>query len=131
VLAAGPLVGGAGGMGKDGLGGGKDRGPLPGQAVEGAGGGQALDLAAVQLPRIDALGEIVEAFEWAVRLPLRNEGFHRFFADALQGTQGIADLAILDGEIRARRIDVRRQQFEPGAPDVLGSEGELVGLRLV
>ena len=61
ALPARPLVGGAGGVGEDRLGGGEQRGAIGREAVERTGGGEAFDLAAVEQPRVDPLGEIVEA----------------------------------------------------------------------
>ena len=129
VLAAFAAVGGAGGMGEDGLGGGEHRGAVAGQAVEGAGGGQALDLPPVEQPRIDALGEIVEAGERPPRLALLDQRLHRLLADALQRAERVArPCSSLDGKVGAAGVDVGRQQVEAGAADVLGEQGELVGL---
>ena len=71
-------------------------------AVERAGGGQAFELAAVEQPGIDPLGEIVEAGERPVGLALGDQRLHRFLADALERAERVADtLAVLDREIGA------------------------------
>ena len=73
ALPAGPLVGGAGGVGEDRLGGGEHRGPLGLDAVERAGAGEAFELAAVEQPRIDPRGEILEAGERPVAVALLDQ----------------------------------------------------------
>ena len=58
--------------------------------------GEAFELAAVEQPRVDPLGEIVEALEGPVGLALGDQRFHRLLADALQRAERVADLAVLD-----------------------------------
>ncbi len=118
-------------MGEDGLRGGKDGGALAGQAVEGAGGRQALDLSPVEQARVDPLGEIVEGLERPVRLALLHQSRHRLLADAFERAERIPHLAVLDREIGPAGIDVGRQQLDAAAADILGEQGQFVGLRHV
>ena len=68
--------------------------------IERARAGQAFELAAVEQPRVDARGEILEACERPAARPLLDQRFHRLLADALERAEGIADRAVLDGEMR-------------------------------
>jgi hypothetical protein len=60
VLAARPLLGRAGGVGENDLRRSEDRRAVRKDRIERACSGKALDLATVQQPRIDTLGEIVQ-----------------------------------------------------------------------
>ena len=83
-------VGGAGGVGEDGLGRGEHRRPVGVERVERAAAGEALDLAAVEQARIDPLGEILERLERAVGAPLLDQLLHRLLADALERAERVA-----------------------------------------
>ena len=74
MLAAFALIGGAGGMGEDGLGGGEHRGTVWCEPVESTGGRQALDLASVEQARVDPFSEIVERLKRAIGLALLDQG---------------------------------------------------------
>src|SRR5690242_16305008 len=100
-------------MGEDRLGRREDCRPVRVEAVESAGAREAFELAAVEQPRIDSRGEILEALERPAPLPLLDQRLHRLLADALQCAQGIADGPALDREICMTSVDVRRQAFDP------------------
>ena len=116
-------------MSKDGLGRGEDGRAIRRDGVEGARGGKAFDLAAVEQARIDAFGEIVQRLERPLRLALRDQRFHRLLADALERAQGVANLAVLDREGRLARVDAGRQALDLAPAHVLDEQGELVGQR--
>ena len=82
-----------------------------GDLVEGAAAGEALDLAAVEQPRIDPRGEIVEAAKRTVRRALLDQLLHRLLADALERAERVADgmaLAVrLDRELGLAGVDRR------------------------
>ncbi len=89
-------------MGKDCLGRSEHRRALGLDAVERARAGEAFELAAVEQPRVDPVGEIVEAGEGPAALALLDQRFHRLFADALERAERIAHgTAFLDGEVGA------------------------------
>ena len=87
--------------------------------VERAGAGEAFELAAVEQPRVDARGEILEAGERPAPLALLDQRLHRLLADALERAERIADRAVLDGEMRVAGVDVGRQALDPAAAHVL------------
>src|SRR5438270_1176946 len=117
-LAAGPLVVRACGMGEDRLRGGEDSRPLRLDAVEGAGGGETLELPPIEQPGIDPRCEILEAGERSAARPLVDKRLHRLLANALQRSERVADAVslspILDGEMGMADVDVRRQALKPG-----------------
>ena len=86
-------------MGEDRLGRGEDRGAVGLDRVERARAGEAFELAAVEQPRVDPRGEILEACERPAPLALGDQRLHRLLADALERAERIADRAVLDREM--------------------------------
>ena len=122
-LSARPLVVRAGGVREDCLGGGEHRRAIGLDRIEGAGGGEAFELAAVQEPRVDPRGEILEAGEGAATLPLRDQRLHRLLADALERAERVAHRAVFDREEGVAGVDVGRQALDGAAPHILDLMG--------
>ncbi len=78
------------GVREDRLGGGEDRRAIVAQFLERAARREAFELAAVEQPRIDAIGEILEVLERAAGGALGAHLVHRALADALERAQRIA-----------------------------------------
>ena len=102
------------------------------QRIEGAGADQVLELHPVELPRIDAGGEIREIGERRVAARL-GQRLHGGEADLLHRGQRIADrqLAIVRAfhrEVGARAVDVGRQDADARARRLLAQRGQPVGV---
>src|SRR3546814_9864041 len=78
-------------MGEDRLRGRVHAGAIGGDRIEGAAATQAFDLSAVEVARIDPIGEVVERLEGTLGAALFDQLFHRLLADALEGAAGVAD----------------------------------------
>src|SRR5258708_30118667 len=87
----------------------EDRGAVGVDGVECARCGEALELAAVENPRIDPRREVLEAGERPAPLALLDQSFHCLFADALERTERTADSTLLDREESDAGVDVWRQ----------------------
>src|SRR5687768_3347185 len=108
-LSAVTLVVRARGMGEDGLGAREDRGPVGLDRLQRAGAGEAFELAAVEQAGVDPAREILKAGKRAAAPTLRDQRFHRFLADALERAERVADLSVLDREMRLAGVDVGGQ----------------------
>ena len=128
VLATMPLLRGDAGVGKDGFRCSENCGAVRRYGVECAGCSKAFKLAPVELPRIDALREIFERGERSALLSLGDQSLHRFFADALERAEGIADGLTLDREVGPAAVDVRRQAVDLSSADVLNEQCQFISL---
>src|SRR4051812_10268680 len=100
------------------------RGAVGVDAVERARRGEALQLPAIEQPRIDPRREILEAGEGSALLAFLDQGFHRLLANALERAQGITDGTILNSEISMAGVYVWRQALDAATAHVLDKDAE-------
>ena len=81
--------------------------------VERAALDERLERALVRDRRVDALGEVPDRLERAVLLARGDDRARRAVADVLHGVEAEADLALDDGEVALREVDVGRQHLDP------------------
>ena len=82
--------------------------PPPAQRIEGPRLHQRLDGRAIDLARVEPLAEVEEAAIGPARLAGLDDRGRGGAAAALDGREGIEDLAVADGELDVRAVDVRR-----------------------
>src|SRR4029079_5429200 len=123
-LATFALLLSARGVGEDRCRGGEDRSALGLDAIERARRGEAFELSAVEQPRIDPRGKILEAGEWAASFPFLDQRFHRLLAYALERPEGVADGPVFDREEGGAGVDVGGQALDPATPHVLDEHSE-------
>ena len=99
---------------------------VPGEGVHGTRADQGLEDALVRPPRIDPMAEVVDALEGSITLALLDDRLHGAGAESADRTQAIAN-AVADGaEAEFALVDVRRQDTEFHAPDLVDEGDHLV-----
>jgi hypothetical protein len=109
VLPALAVGGDALAVGDQHVGRGEDLGAVLVEAVEGPGPGQVFDRPLVDQLGIDPLDEIEDVAERPALLADGDQVLHGFQADVAHRAQGVQHLAVLDLEVGARAVDVRRR----------------------
>ena len=101
------------------------------QAVERAGFDQTFHAALVGVARVNTRAKIEQARERAVLRAILDDRLDRFFADALDRAERKAQqFVVLDAEMHAGFVDVRREHVQPDAPRFVDVLDDLVGLAL-
>ena len=107
---------------------GQQRGPVVGEAIQGAGMDEGFEHLLVGLAGMDPLAEIVQGQEIPL-LALGQDGVDRGLAHALDRAQAVEDLAVVAGaEGIVGAVDVRRQNAQPHLAALLDQRYHLVGV---